>query len=177
MKTIVVASTNPVKLSAAIQGFSQMFPQEEFRELSAKVQPNISVQPMSDAETLAGALERAQKVREQLPEADYWVGIEGGAEELDGQIGVFAWVVVLDKEHLSKGRSGEFFLPEKVAVLVRGGMELGEADDTVFGRSNSKQSNGAVGILTDDAVDRAGLYVPAVIFALIPFKNPELYAL
>jgi non-canonical (house-cleaning) NTP pyrophosphatase len=83
--------------------------------------------------------------------------------------------VVLDRERQSKGRSGEFFLPEKVAALVREGVELGEADDRVFGRSNSKQKNGAVGLLTGDAVDRAGLYVPAVIFALIPFKNPEMY--
>jgi non-canonical (house-cleaning) NTP pyrophosphatase len=54
-------------------------------------------------------------------------------------------------------------------------VELGEADDRVFGCNNSKQQNGAIGLLTGDAVDRAGLYVPAVIFALIPFKNPELY--
>ena len=69
----------------------------------------------------------------------------------------------------------EFFLPEKVAELVRQGVELGEADDRVFSRNNSKQGNGAIGLLTDDAIDREGLYVPAVIFALIPFKNPELY--
>ena len=175
MKTIIVASTNPVKLNAAVQGFSAMFPEEEFRAFPAKAVPAISVQPMSDAETLQGAGERAGMVRDQYPEADYWVGIEGGAEEMNGQIGVFAWVVVLDRERQSKGRSGEFFLPEKVAALVREGVELGEADDRVFGRSNSKQQNGAVGLLTGDAVDRAGLYVPAVIFALIPFKNPELY--
>ena len=175
MKTIIVASTNPVKLNAAVQGFCAMFPAEEFRALPTKAVPGISVQPMSDAETLQGANERAHMVREQYPEADYWVGIEGGAEEMDGQIGVFAWVVVLDRERQSKGRSGEFFLPEKVAALVRKGVELGEADDRVFGRSNSKQQNGAVGLLTGDAIDRAGLYVPAVIFALIPFKNPELY--
>ena len=58
---------------------------------------------------------------------------------------------------------------------MRQGLELGQADDIVFGRSNSKQANGAVGILTDDVIDRAQLYEPAVIFALIPFKNPDLY--
>lgn len=176
MKIIVVASTNPVKMNAAVQGFSAMFPEEEFVVHSAKVQPSISVQPMTDAETLTGAAERAETVRKNFPEGDYWVGIEGGAEEVKDQIGVFAWVVVLDHSRMGKGRSGEFFLPEKVAELVRDGMELGEADDQVFGRSNSKQTNGAVGLLTNDAVDRVGLYVPAVIFALIPFKNTELYS-
>ena len=92
-------------------------------------------------------------------------------------MGTYAWVVVLDKERSGRGRSGEFFLPKKVADLVRQAMELGHADDLVFSRNNSKQENGAIGLLTDNAVDRAGLYVPAVIFALIPFKHPELYPL
>ena len=76
---------------------------------------------------------------------------------------------------MGKGRTGAFFLPESVANLVRHGKELGEADDIVFGRSNSKQANGAIGILTGDVVDRTQLYEQAVILALIPFKNPQLY--
>jgi non-canonical (house-cleaning) NTP pyrophosphatase len=32
-----------------------------------------------------------------------------------------------------------------------------------------------VGILTDNAIDRQKLYEPAVVMALIPFKNPDLY--
>jgi non-canonical (house-cleaning) NTP pyrophosphatase len=53
-------------------------------------------------------------------------------------------------------------------------MELGEADDLVFGQINSKQQNGAIGILTNDLIDRESLYRPAVIMALIPFLNPTL---
>ena len=37
---------------------------------------------------------------------------------------------------------GAFVLPEEVGKLVRGGMELGEADDVVFKQSNSKQKSG-----------------------------------
>jgi non-canonical (house-cleaning) NTP pyrophosphatase len=54
-------------------------------------------------------------------------------------------------------------------------MELGHADDLVFNKSNSKQENGAVGILTENVIDRAEFYKQAVILALIPFKNPTLY--
>ena len=57
---------------------------------------------------------------------------------------------------------------------MRQGIELGHADDQVFGRSNSKQQNGSVGLLTGDVVDRTAYYVQAVILALIPFKNPTL---
>ena len=175
MKTILVASNNPVKLKAAEEGFRAMFPGEEFRAIPHKPQVSISNQPMSDIETLQGATERAQNARSSQPDADYWVGIEGGSQDINGEMQTFAWVVVLDKTRLGKGRSGAFILPEKVAELVRQGIELGVADDMVFSRNNSKQQNGAIGLLTDDAVDRAGLYIPAVIFALIPFKHPELY--
>jgi len=54
-------------------------------------------------------------------------------------------------------------------------MELGEADDVVFGTNNSKQANGAVGLLTDNALTRAELYTEGVILALIPLRNESLY--
>jgi non-canonical (house-cleaning) NTP pyrophosphatase len=54
-------------------------------------------------------------------------------------------------------------------------MELGDADDLVFGRQNSKQKSGAVGLLTHNRVTRRTLYEQAVVLALIPFINPDLY--
>lgn len=175
MKTIVVASQNPVKLKAAEAGFKAMFPAEEVKVLSVERQVTISMQPMTSAETLQGACERASNARLAQPDADYWMGIEGGVEDTPEGMELFAWVVVLDRDREGKGRTGMFYLPEKLRDLVRGGMELGEADDLVFGRSNSKQANGAVGLLTEDAITRTTYYIPAVIFALIPFKNPKLY--
>jgi len=60
--------------------------------------------------------------------------------------------------------------------LVGQGMELGHADDIVFQRSNSKQEDGAIGLLTRNLLDRAGLYEHAVLLALVPFFNLELYS-
>jgi non-canonical (house-cleaning) NTP pyrophosphatase len=53
---------------------------------------------------------------------------------------------------------------------------LGHADDRVFGRENSEQTNGAVGLLTKDLIDRTAYYEHAVVLALVPFVNPGLYA-
>ncbi|MDD5645622.1 MAG: DUF84 family protein, partial [Candidatus Bipolaricaulis sp.] len=66
-------------------------------------------------------------------------------------------------------------LPDAVAQLVRQGMELGAADDRVFGRMGSKLDQGAVGLLTGGIIDRTALYEHAVILALIPFRNDALY--
>lgn len=175
MKNVYLASNNPVKIAAATQGFRRVFPDEVFEVHTVSTTLNLPVQPRNDEETLNCALLRAKNARELAPHGDYWVGIEGGIDEREGEMGTFAWVVILDSNRMGKGRSGEFFLPKKVAELVRQGMELGDADDMVFTQKNSKQKNGAVGLLTGDAITRAELYFPAVIFALIPFKNPELY--
>jgi len=175
LKTIVIASTNPVKLKAALEGFHAMFPEEQFDVINEKVDLGIPNQPMTDEETLDGATLRANEMKSRHPEADYWVGIEGGVADWPIGMGTYAWVVVLSGTKMGRGRSGEFFLPEIVAEKVRQGVELGEADDLIFSRNNSKQANGAVGLLTGDVIDRARLYVPAVVFALIPFKNPDLY--
>ena len=40
---------------------------------------------------------------------------------------------------------------------------------------NAKQVNGAVGLLTNDLIMRAEYYETAVLLALIPFVNPDLY--
>lgn len=175
MKNVYLASANPVKINATGEGFRRMFSGEEFVVRPVITNLNLPAQPRADEETLACATRRAVSARELSPDGDYWVGIEGGVCDREAGLGTFAWVVILDRQRVGKGRSGEFFLPEKVGELVRQGMELGEADDLVFAQQNSKQKNGAVGLLTDDAITRTELYVPAVIFALIPFKNPERY--
>jgi inosine/xanthosine triphosphatase len=136
----------------------------------------VSDQPMSEEETLLGATNRAENASKQMPDVDYWVGIEGGLSETNNGMEAFAWVVIKSRNGIiGRGRTGSFFLPDKVSDLIRKGKELGEADDIVFNRTNSKQANGSVGILTGDVLTRTTYYEPAIIFALIPFKNPELY--
>ncbi len=172
---IAVASLNPVKIESARRGFEKMFPGAALDVLSLEVPSGVSRQPRGTDEIMQGALNRARNARTAVPEAAYWIGIEGGVEDVGDDMAVFAWIVVLSDRQCGKGRTGTFFLPEAVAELVRDGMEMGDADDVVFGRTNSKQANGAIGLLTDDVIDRTGYYEPAVIMALIPFKNPDLY--
>ncbi|GAB3196952.1 inosine/xanthosine triphosphatase [Pontibacter aydingkolensis] len=174
-QTIVVASKNPVKIEAALLGFQKMFPEQTFQTLTISVPSDVQDQPMSDDETLKGAVNRVNNAFEKHTEADFWIGIEGGVEMHDGELTAFAWVVIRSDSGLGKARSGTFFLPGAVAELVAQGMELGEADDIVFNKSNSKQQSGAIGLLTDNVVDRMQLYQQAVVLALVSFKNEALY--
>ena len=175
MNRVVGASLNPVTCRAVELGFSQMFPGWNFTVTAEPVVVAVPDQPRSDDETRAGSLLRAQAARQAVPQADYWVGVEGGVAEDPPALRAFAWITVLSDGQCGQARTGVFALPERVAALVRGGMELGPADDLVFGQENSKQAAGAVGLLTGGALDRAGFYAQAVLLALIPFRNPELY--
>lgn len=178
IKRIVVASKNPAKTKAVELGFSRMFPEKDFRYQALSVASGVGDQPMSDDETFAGALQRAYGARREAPDADFWVGLEGGIEEVGDELFAFAWMVVLGQDDMmGKSRTATFVLPPAVSELVREGKELGEADDIVFGTTDSKQSSGAIGILTHGLVDRPQYYSEAVVMALIPFKNSKLYQL
>ena|SRR3989338_1271284 len=173
---IVVASKNPVKLKAAEEGFKKMFPGGSFETIGVSVPSGVSDQPRSDKEALEGATNRAENAKAAMPEADFWVGLEGGVEDRDEGMIVFAWTVVLGKHgRIGRGKNSSFFLPPRIAELIREGKELGDADDIVFGRTNSKQANGAVGLLTNDVITRTVQFVEGVVLALIPFKNEGLY--
>lgn len=179
---VSVGSKNPVKIQAARDGFARMFP-DRAAVLTVEgmaAESGVSAQPFSDAETLQGATQRAIHAAALLPDADYAIGIEGGIMPLgnlttqEADFLAFAWVVVISGGKIGKAKSGAFVLPKEISAHLHAGLELGDADDRVFGQHNSKQHNGSIGLLTDNAITRAELYTPAVIMALIAFKNPQL---
>jgi inosine/xanthosine triphosphatase len=176
MIKVVVASKNPVKLEATRIAFQQFFRNEKFSFLEVDAPSFVSHQPVGDHETFSGAYNRVGFIKEHYPDGDYWVGIEGGVQfENENEMCAFAWVVIMNKDLCGKARTGTFYLPPEIVRLVKDGKELGEADDIVFQQSNSKQKNGAIGLLTGDVLTRSGLYEQAVVLALIPFRNKQLF--
>lgn len=177
LKQVVVGSLNPVKIECIRQAFAEVFNGEAFEVIGRHAPSGVSDQPMSGPETLRGARNRARHVRRLWPEAHYWVGIEGGIDCRKGAMEAYAWIVIISDNLTGRARTATFQLPPAVAALVEKGMELGHADDAVFGRNNSKQHNGAVGLLTGDIIDRTAYYRHAAVLALIPFLHPGLYTL
>lgn len=172
---IIVASKNPVKINAAAGAFQKLFPGQKITSLGVSVPSGVGDQPRSDQETYQGAQNRAFTARTLHPRADYWIGLEGGVEEIGSDMRSTVWCVICSQDRTGKAKAGSFYLPPKMVGLIKSGMEMGQADDTIFGTVNSKQSTGAVGILTTGIINRTALYEPAVVLAFIPFMNPELY--
>jgi inosine/xanthosine triphosphatase len=175
MKKVIIGSKNPVKIKCVEIAFGKLFAHESFEFTGTNSASEVSDQPMSNQETYQGACNRAQNAKVQLPDAHYWVGIEGGIDYFQGRMEAFAWVIILSKNQLGQARTASFVLPNKVQALVEQGIELGVADDMVFDRNNSKQQGGAVGILTNDVITRTTYYEQAVTLAAIPMVKSALY--
>ena len=79
------------------------------------------------------------------------------------------------KQSWGLAKTAAFSLPHKVCELVRGGLELGDADDQVFSRVNGKHGSGTVGILTNGLIDRSHYYEHALQLAMIPWIRPDVY--
>lgn len=152
----------------------------------------------------ANAYEEYKKVEGKYPH--FAVGLEGGLEwsatvpdENDNDtLWCMAWMAVYGKRkpmivdifaskeskfyNIDKkpgfglAKTASFLLPSSLGTLIREGMELGDADDKVFGRVNSKQGSGTVGVLTDNLIDRSAYYEHALILALVPWFRPDVYA-
>ena len=168
---VIVSSKNPVKISSTLQGFEHVFPNDKITVEGVSVDSGVGDQPTTNDATLLGALNRASNAQKKYLDADYWVGIEGGVELGTKSTESFAWIVINSKNHVSKSRSASFELPQPVTDQLNQGKELGDAMDYLHNRANSKQQEGAVGILTNGRITRTDLYVQPIILALIPFTQ------
>jgi non-canonical (house-cleaning) NTP pyrophosphatase len=73
-------------------------------------------------------------------------------------------------------KTASFVLPPPVVSLIQNkGLELGDADDQIFGRVNGKHGSGTVGILSKGLIDRAAYYEHAILLALVPWFRPDVY--
>jgi len=168
---VIVGSKNPVKLECTNDAFAAAF-HIEFLVNGVNAASLVPDQPVGDGETLLGAINRATNSKKAFPEADYWVGIEGGIGRDEFGMTAFAWIYIEDKfGQTGKAKTGCFYLPNGIVKLIDSGLELGMADDQFFAKENSKQSGGSVGILTHGVINRKEYYTQAIILALISFLN------
>lgn len=170
---IAVGSTNPVKVAAVRSVVARVWPGA--RVTAVDVPSGVSDMPMSDAETLRGAQNRARAALDQLS-ADLGVGLEGGVQAYGETLLLQGWVAVVDGNgRAGIGGAGRIPLPGYIARRVLAGEELGHVMDDVLGQANVKQKGGAVGALTAGLIPREDAFAVGVAYALAPFLSPDLY--
>lgn len=183
-KKIVIGSLNPVKIEATKLAFEKIFLDLNINLdiTSYDIPSNVSNQPYGDNETLLGAKNRAIGAYNKYIEInnnkpDYSIGLEGGVtnNNENNYFECYAWVAIYNGEKFGIAKSASFILPKCISDLMLTGMELGDADDTIFRTINSKQGQGTIGQLTRGRITRTEYYEPVVILAYVPFSWPELY--
>lgn len=173
MMLIAVGSINPVKVEAVRSIVTRVWPEAQVTAVDAP--SGISEMPMSDAETIAGAINRAKVACIQLG-ADLGIGLEGGVHPEPFGLTLMGWVAIVD----GNGRQGlagaaRLPLPQPIAQRVLAGEELGNVMDDILNDHNVKQKGGAVGALTAGLMPRGQAFAQAVAYALSPFIAPELH--
>lgn len=169
-----MGSTNPVKIDAARQTFVGLFADTDIQCHGIAAPSGVADQPMTEAETLQGAINRVAYCRKHHP-ADYYLAMEGGVDRFEHGPATFAYVVIANQQRQSVGRSANLPLPLVAWQALCQGEELGDVMDRLFDTRNIKQQGGAIGLLTNGCESRESAYRQALIMAMAPFLHPTLY--
>ncbi|WP_076416213.1 inosine/xanthosine triphosphatase [Shewanella sp. UCD-KL12] len=178
--SLLVGSKNPVKINAAKQAISQFFPEIEIECKGVDAPSGVAEQPMTDTETRIGAVNRVKYCQSLSTQTDsktceLFVAMEGGVDLFEHGPATFAYTVIATQNQLSVGRSALLPLPPSIYNALTEGEELGNVMDRVFNTQNIKQKGGAIGLLTHGRATRESIYTQALILAMAPILNPELY--
>jgi len=174
MIKIVVGSKNPVKISAAKTAICDVFSLKEVECVDINAPSSVAEQPMTTEETQLGAINRIKYCQQQT-QADFYVAIEGGVDQFEYGPATFAYVAITNDKHMSIGRSCNLPLPPVIYQALKNGEELGHVMDRLFNTQNVKQKEGAIGLLTNGLATREIVYRQAILLAMAPFVNPDLY--
>jgi inosine/xanthosine triphosphatase len=173
---IIVGSANPVKVKGAEIAFKQMMPGLDIEISGVEVNSGVDHQPLNYQDTILGATNRANAALASAEDAAYGVGIEGGLQQVEGVWYDAQWAVVISRSgSAGRGKSLGIPLPDSFIKEILTGKELGTVADEFFGTTNIKQAGGYIGEVTHGAMARDEMCVQAVLSALIPITNPELF--
>jgi len=176
LKKVIVGSTNPRKIECVRLAFQAVFPTVEWVVEGVLVDSGVSSQPRNYNESIKGARIRARGAKQLAPDANFWVGLEGGIEKVESSYFDSGWVVVQDRQ----GNEGiastiRLLIPTQMVAMVDAGEELGVICDKVFNKENTKQTEGYYGLITKGAINRTQGYRDGVIAALVRFIHQELF--
>ena len=188
---IYVGSTRAAKVEgarSAIAAIATIDPRFKDVEVRARdVSASAPRMPLSEGEIVAGARRRAVALLEMAARDGasdaLAIGLEGGlglVASADGpsastrRYALRTWASATDGRRWGDGAGGAVALPDDLADEVLAGRELGDVIDARAG-AGTRSTRGAWGVLTRDLIGRRDAFRTAVIAALAPFYNRELY--
>ncbi|UCD01562.1 MAG: inosine/xanthosine triphosphatase [Promethearchaeota archaeon] len=182
---ICVGSLNPTKINAVQVAFSRYF--KNYRVYSTEVDSKVSNQPIGLKNIIEGAINRANHSlnymisKKKIQHNIFGVGIEAGLVEVpytkSGFMDFQFCAIINENEKISLGSGIAFEYPKFVIdqILQDNDTEIGEIIGNLAGNANLKNESGAISFLSKNTLTRTEILIQAVICALLPFINRELY--
>jgi inosine/xanthosine triphosphatase len=173
---VAVGSQNPAKLEAVRLGFLRIWPDYAWTVRATKVKSNVSEQPLSDEEMIAGSEFRAKSALNFHSHADYGVGLEGGLHRYGEQWFGRSWISVVSRNgKLGIASTVSCLIPAPMMKLVHQGKTMSEVCEILYGDAEIGKKNGYYGLLTNNVITRSIGYADGVVMALAVFARPEMY--
>jgi inosine/xanthosine triphosphatase len=184
---ICVGSLNPTKINAVKIGFNTYY--KNFKLYKIKVDSKVPKQPIGLEIILKGAENRAENalnylINKGISEHNiFGVGIEAGLVKIPvarSKYMDFQFCVIIDENRdISLGSGIAFEYPQVVIdeIISNKEIEIGDIMGRLANNVNLKNESGAISFLSKNIITRTEILSQAVICALVPRINQELYEL
>ncbi|SEM39186.1 inosine/xanthosine triphosphatase [Mesobacillus persicus] len=151
---ISVGTKNPAKIAAV----EAVFKDYSNDIVSVDTDSGVRAQPLSDDETIKGAVNRAVAAFKEF-NADIGIGLEGGVHKSEAGLFLCNWGALKANglEPIIAG-GARIRLPDEIAERLLEGEELGPVMDEYTKRQNIRKKEGAVGVFTNGRVDRSEMF-------------------
>lgn len=159
MMKIIIGSKNRAKVAAVKKAFHKY----DCAIIAVEVASRVSKQPLTDEETVTGALNRAKGALLQQA-GQIGIGLEGGVVRFRNDLYVCNWGALVCKnisEPIIAG-GARFKLPKQIATQIYAGQELGPVLAKYVYENKLAKDDGAVGVFTKGLLGRTDMYFQIV---------------
>ncbi|MBY8981305.1 MAG: inosine/xanthosine triphosphatase [Candidatus Lokiarchaeota archaeon] len=182
---LCVGSLNPTKIEAVNLAYNKFYKNYNINYI--KTDSKVADQPIEMEAILEGAFNRAKnalvflKKNKKDNSEIYGIGIEAGLAKIslaNSNYMDFQFCVIMDEnEKISLGSGIAFEYPQFVIdrIFSEKDNEIGNIMGRLANNINLKNESGAIGFLSKNIINRKDILFQAVICALLPRINEELY--
>lgn len=147
---VAVGSTNPIKIQAVKNGFNDA----NIQVVPCIASSNVRSQPLSDDETLRGAINRAKDCLDKT-ECKLAIGLEAGVVVFEQQLFLSHWGALVDRDQNVYFTNGPLILlPGEYHADLFDGKNLEEIMHRSTGIDSLGSKEGAIGVFTQNRLNR-----------------------
>ncbi|WP_088043152.1 DUF84 family protein [Bacillus sp. EAC] len=148
---IIIGSLNPTKVGAVKNVF------RNFIVNGMNVPSNVSNQPLTDHETMEGAINRANNARVE-GNSEIGIGLEGGVIIENDRLFLCNWGALVYEQGTILASGAKILLPNEFISELQNGTELAELMERYTNEKDIRSKEGAVGIFTNGRITRTQIF-------------------